>query len=99
MVVWQTLGNMDVISYLSYTLVMKTAISVPDKVFEAADNLANRLGLSRSALYAQAVAEFLERHREDGVTAELNKVYSTESSELDPLLHEMQAESNSGNEW
>lgn len=90
---------MDSHSYLSYTLVMKTAISLPDQVFEAAENLANRLGLSRSALYARAVAEFLERHREDGVTAELNKVYSAESSELDPVLQEMQTESNTENGW
>ena len=78
---------------------MKTAISIPDPVFEAADELAERLGLSRSALYSQAVAEFLERHRSDGVTAKLNEVYSSTSSELDPVLAAMQVASLGESEW
>ena len=41
---------------------MKTAISIPDPVFEAADQLAARIGMSRSELYATAVAEFMDRH-------------------------------------
>ncbi len=69
---------------------MKTAVSVPDPLFEAADELADRLGMSRSALYSQAVAEFLERHRSDGVTVRLNEVYSSTSSELDPVLGDSQ---------
>jgi len=35
---------------------MKTAISLPDKLFESADALARRLGLSRSQLVATALA-------------------------------------------
>ena len=45
---------------------MKTAISIPDETFEAAETLAGRLGLSRSELYATAVAEYLARHRTAG---------------------------------
>ena len=42
---------------------MKTAISLPDDVFAASDALAKRLGLSRSALIAAALTEFLAKHR------------------------------------
>ena len=42
---------------------MKTAISVPNDVFESADELADELGVSRSALYSTAMAEYLAKHR------------------------------------
>ena len=72
---------------------MKTAISLPDDLFTAADELAGRLGVSRSALYATAVAEFLAKHCESDVTARLNEVYATESSELDPAFRRAQQRS------
>lgn len=69
---------------------MKTAISIPDDVFEAADRTARKLGVSRSELYATAVHEFIERHRVEDVTARLNEVYASTSSSLDDPLYEMQ---------
>lgn len=54
---------------------MKTAISIPEPVFRSAEQLAQRLGVSRSELYSKAVAELIERHREDLVTSRLNEVY------------------------
>lgn len=54
---------------------MKTAISLPDKLFQEADEFANRAGLSRSELYATAVAEYLARRNEAVVTARLDLVY------------------------
>lgn len=62
---------------------MKTAISIPDSLFDAADNLAKRLGISRSELYAKAVDEYLRQHRHDGVTEQLNKVYAEGEPGLD----------------
>ena len=44
----------------------KTTLSIPDDVFAAAEVLAHRLGLSRGALYALAIAEFVEGHRRLG---------------------------------
>jgi len=52
-----------------YTLGMKTAVSIPDDVFEEAERLASRLQTSRSQLYARALAEFVARHDDDRVTA------------------------------
>jgi len=65
---------------------MKTAISIPDDIFASADSLAARLGISRSQLYASAVAEYVAKHRGAKVTERLNTVYATESSQLDPAL-------------
>ena len=65
---------------------MKTAISIPDLVFEEAEVLANRLGMSRSELYAKAVRSYLGEHRREGVTEALNRVYASTSSKLDPAL-------------
>ena len=55
---------------------MKTAISLPDKLFQDADEFARRAGLSRSELYATAVAEYLARRNDAVVTARLDAVYS-----------------------
>ena len=80
---------------------MKTAISVPDELFEAADRLAARLGRSRSEIYATAVAEYLERHKFQGVTERLDAVYATqpEDSQLDPILDALQLRSLPREEW
>jgi metal-responsive CopG/Arc/MetJ family transcriptional regulator len=78
---------------------MKTAISIPDSIFKAAEKMAHRLGLSRSELYAKAVAEFLQKHRNEGVTKELDKIYSKESSQLDPGIKALQAASIDEDEW
>ncbi|HEY9450053.1 MAG TPA: hypothetical protein VIQ60_09865 [Gemmatimonadaceae bacterium] len=70
---------------------MKTAISLPDDLFDEADALAERLGVSRSALYATAVAEFLAKHTASEVTARLNRVYSQQPGRLPPQLRRSQA--------
>lgn len=62
---------------------MKTAISLPDDIFASADSLARRLGLSRSALIARALSEFIARHRSAKVSERLDAVYREEDSGLD----------------
>jgi predicted transcriptional regulator len=57
---------------------MKTAISIPDDVFEQGERLATRLGTSRSALYSRALREFIARHAGDVVTESLDAVYADE---------------------
>jgi metal-responsive CopG/Arc/MetJ family transcriptional regulator len=78
---------------------MKTAISLPDDLFESADELAERLGVSRSELYAEAVAEYLAKHRNEDVTARLNEVYADEATGVDPALRSSQARSLGSSEW
>jgi metal-responsive CopG/Arc/MetJ family transcriptional regulator len=70
---------------------MKTAISLPDDLFRSGDALARRLGVSRSELYARALAEFLAKHKADQITQRLNAVYATVDSRLDPAVAEAQA--------
>jgi predicted transcriptional regulator len=78
---------------------MKTAISIPDDLFEAAEGLAEELHVSRSQLYARAVAELLARLRDDDVTRRLDEVYSQTESRLDPVLERLQVDSLPGEEW
>lgn len=72
---------------------MKTAISLPDELFDSADALAEQLGVSRSELYATAVAEYLAKHANQDVTARLNDVYGDQSEGLDPALRSAQSRS------
>lgn len=71
---------------------MKTAISIPDELYEAADKLAQRLGMSRSELYSNAVSAFVKTHRGTGVREALEAVYGAEAPDLDPVLDTLQAE-------
>ena len=82
-----------------YNRSMKTAISLPDEIFDSADALADRLGMSRSELYATAVAEYVAKHRSQDVTARLNEVYSDEPSGVGPALRSAQARSVGRSEW
>ena len=58
---------------IGYTSGMKTAVSIPDDVFEDAERLASRLHTSRSQLYARALAEFVARHDDDEVTSRMDQ--------------------------
>jgi len=69
---------------------MKTAISIPDRLFQQAEELAESLKASRSQLYARAVAEYIERHRSENVRQKLDEVYGRVESHLDPSLEIMQ---------
>lgn len=80
---------------------MKTAISIPDPVFEAAEQLAKRLGKSRSELYTTAIRDYLEEHREEDVTERLNEIYGAapEESAVDELLMDLQVRSLGKEDW
>jgi len=53
---------------------MKTAVSIPDEVFEGAERLARRTKKSRSRLFSDAVREYLARHAPEEVTAAMDRV-------------------------
>lgn len=55
---------------------MKTAISLPDRLYKDAEKTAKSLGIPRSQLFAKALQEFISRHAKENVTERLNKVYS-----------------------
>ena len=72
---------------------------MPDSIFKAAEELAKRLGISRSALFTQAVADFIKKHKNDGITSALDEIYGEESSKLDQVLQGMQSASFQDEEW
>ena len=53
---------------------MKTAVSIPDEVFRKAEQLARRLGISRSRLYALAVEGYVKRRAPESITDTMNRV-------------------------
>ena len=80
---------------------MKTAISIPDPIFESAEKLARRLGISRSQLYSDAVNALIEKYRYSGVTEQLDAIYEIDpdTSRLDETIKEIQARSFGEEEW
>jgi DNA-binding transcriptional MocR family regulator len=78
---------------------MKTAISLPDPLFEEAEAAAKDLGVSRSKLIQTALEEFLGRRRADEVTRRLNKSYAEHPPEIDPFLEQLAIEAIKRTEW
>lgn len=78
---------------------MKTAISIPDDLFQSADALAAEMGISRSELYRNAVAEYVAKRRDENITARLNEVYREEPSRIAPELRRAQGRSVSTEGW
>ena len=64
---------------------MKTAVSLPDPLFKAADQLARQLGKSRSQLYAEALRDYLERHRDEDITRRLTRFTTRSRSSLSSI--------------
>ena len=84
---------------------MKTAISIPEPLFMAAEEVAAKLGVSRSHLYQLALAEYLRRQGQAAVTEVLDQVYGQggQKSGLDPALAWLQgaslAEADGEGDW
>jgi metal-responsive CopG/Arc/MetJ family transcriptional regulator len=78
---------------------MKTAVSIPNKVYDSADRLARKLKISRSQLYAKAVEEFVTEHARTGVRENLDQVYAAETSSMDPALARAQAAAITREDW
>ena len=78
---------------------MKTAISLPDKLFQRAETAARKLRVSRSRLYASALAEFLERQKAADVTRRLNEVYGRRPARVDPAFTRAQLKSLPKDSW
>jgi metal-responsive CopG/Arc/MetJ family transcriptional regulator len=78
---------------------MKTAISIPDPLFDAAEQFAKRMGLSRSELYAVAIQEYLKVHKHEQITQQLDIVYADEDSSIDPFFMQLQTHTLSEETW
>ena len=65
---------------------MKTAVSVPDDVFEGAERLARREGRSRSEVYSAALRDYVARHEPDEIADALDRVVAEVGEGSDPFL-------------
>jgi predicted transcriptional regulator len=95
-------GPSDPGSYTCYTFTVKTAVSLPDDLFERAEHAARQLGVNRSQLYARALTRYLQDIGPDPVTERLNDLAAELARERTTLPSSAAARSmiDSGNwEW
>lgn len=78
---------------------MKTAVSIPDDLFRRADEVAADLGKSRSQLYREALAEYLQRRDSRSITASYDAVVAEVGREIDPWLAEAGRRALERDEW
>jgi metal-responsive CopG/Arc/MetJ family transcriptional regulator len=78
---------------------MRTAVSLPDDVFHAAERQARRTGKSRSQLYAEALREYVARHAPDAVTEAMNGVVAKLGGPREPLVSDATRRVLERTEW
>ncbi len=84
---------------LGYTTGMKTAISIPERIFRDAERFARRLRKSRSQLYADAIAEYLARHGSNDITESMNSVCDRLGTVNDKFSHQAARQILSKESW
>src|SRR5450756_244587 len=82
-----------------YTPGMKTAVSVPDALFEQVDRLARGSHRSRSEVYSAALREYLARHAPDEVTEAIDRLVGEIGEGLDPFIREAGRRGLAATEW
>ncbi|MDA3963418.1 MAG: ribbon-helix-helix domain-containing protein [Planctomycetota bacterium] len=78
---------------------MKTAISLPDDLFARADKYAQGKGLSRSALVAEALREYIDRHKSVDITKQLNEAIAGEGQPRDEAVIRQSKRRLKGGDW
>ncbi len=78
---------------------MKVAVSIPDELFESGEQVSKRLGVSRSRLYATALAEFVAKNQGRKVTERLNAIYGAVDSRLPAAVRRLQSKSLPREPW
>ncbi len=78
---------------------MKTAVSVPDDLFERVDRLARGAGRSRSEVYSAALREYLARHAPDEITDALDRLVAEMGQGTDPFVDEAVRRTMATSDW
>jgi antitoxin MazE6 len=78
---------------------MKTSVSIPDSIFKAAEEFGQKLGISRSQLYADALRAYLKERDKECVTRKLDEIYSKEPSTPNHVIRALQHSSLAKDEW
>lgn len=84
---------------LGYTQGMKTAISIPDEVYQGAERLARRTKKSRSRLVSDALREYLARHAPDEVTDAMDRACAEAGGARDQFTSAATRRVLERNEW
>ena len=78
---------------------MKIAVSVPDSVFEEAEQLARRTKRSRSEVYSRALAEYVARHSPDRVTEAMDRVLAEIGEPADQFVRAASRRALKRSDW
>jgi len=70
---------------------MKTAVSLPERLYKDAEKAAKSMGIPRSQLFAKALEEYISHHKRDKVTDKLNEIYK--NSNIESNIEETNLES------
>lgn len=65
---------------------MKTAVSIPDEVFEKVERFARRTKRSRSEVFSSALREYIARHSPDEVTLAINQALDNIDNQKDEFV-------------
>lgn len=65
---------------------MKTAVSIPDDVFEKVERFAQRAKRSRSEVFSAALREYIARHAPDEVTDAINRAVDNIEDQRDEFV-------------
>lgn len=82
-----------------YTSGMKTAVSIPDELFRRADDLAARLGKSRSEIYREALKDYVARRDPGATTRSLNDLADVLAADDDGFAAEAARRALERSEW
>jgi metal-responsive CopG/Arc/MetJ family transcriptional regulator len=78
---------------------MKIAVSVPDDVFEEAEQLARRMKWSRSEVYSRALAEYVARHAPDRVTEAMDRALAEIGEAADHFVRTVSRRALKRHDW
>ena len=78
---------------------MKTAVSVPNEVYQQAEELARRTGRTRSEIYSTALRDYLAHHQPVPLTAAMDQALDEIEPQPDPFLDAVAREALAEAEW
>ncbi|MGD0270657.1 MAG: ribbon-helix-helix protein, CopG family [Candidatus Sulfotelmatobacter sp.] len=65
---------------------MKTAVSIPNELFDVAERLARRTRKSRSRLFSDALREYVNRRSPDRITETMDQALAEIGESDDPFV-------------
>lgn len=78
---------------------MQTQLNIPVDIINAAQQLAQKLGLSPDEFFTTAIADFIHKYGDADITADLDRIYAEADSALDPVFIILQLKSLPEEKW